>query len=266
MRILRQRVGFQADHSSSSYLFYAADGPVSAAGRRIAHRYSSRAEVDDHTARYQKWGDYDLDPAAYKALLGEHYDVMASESYDWWTMMIAVPKTPATQALLAPFADARGYDDQGVDVEDYGRRLVVAVYCMFDYSGPLFGYEEDHLEELTHLLVSIRQEILQGNVSFLQAVVSFYGAEGHEESEEEGPATLSLVSRTPPRDDRSKAELQRECTAHGITFRKSWTKDQLRDALAAVGGTAPSSRAVRRGGPTKLSKAARKIVASLDRV
>jgi hypothetical protein len=139
MRILRMRRGFQADHSSSSYLFYAVDHPVSAKGQQIAHRFSSRAEVDETTARYQKWGDSELSWDAYEALLGEHYDVMASESYDWWTLMITVPKTPQVQGLLAPFRDARGYDDLGVEVEDYGRRLAVTIYCMFDYSSPLFG-------------------------------------------------------------------------------------------------------------------------------
>src|SRR6201993_1386188 len=94
MRILRVRRGFQADHSSSSYLFYAVDHPVSAAGQQIAHRFSSRAEVDESYARYLKWGDASLSHTAYEALLDEHYDVMAEESYSWWTMMIAVPKTP----------------------------------------------------------------------------------------------------------------------------------------------------------------------------
>jgi hypothetical protein len=42
MRILRIRHGFQVDHSSSSYLFYAVDHPVSAAGQKVAHRFSSR--------------------------------------------------------------------------------------------------------------------------------------------------------------------------------------------------------------------------------
>src|SRR5262249_3627462 len=159
VRILRTRRGFQADHSSSSYLFYAADHPVSAKGQQIAHRFSSRADVDEHFARYQKWGDYELSWDAYKALLSEHYDVMASESYDWWTLMIAVPKTAATQALLAPFRDARGGDDLGVEVEDYGRRLVAIVYCMFEYDGPAFEYHEDPLEHLVELLVEIRGEI-----------------------------------------------------------------------------------------------------------
>src|SRR5262249_12607310 len=76
MRILRIRHGFQADHSSSSYLFYAIDQPVSAAGQRVAHRFSSRAEVDEQFARYQKWGESELSSNSFPALLGEHYDVM----------------------------------------------------------------------------------------------------------------------------------------------------------------------------------------------
>jgi hypothetical protein len=74
MRILRVRTGFQADHSSSSYLFYAVDRPVNAAGQRVAHRYSSRAEVGEQFARYQKWGESSLSPDAFPALLGEHYE------------------------------------------------------------------------------------------------------------------------------------------------------------------------------------------------
>jgi hypothetical protein len=72
--------------------------------------------VDEHTARYQKRGESELNWDAYKALLTEHYDVMASEGYDWWTLRIAVPKNARPQALLAPFEDARGYDDLGIDV------------------------------------------------------------------------------------------------------------------------------------------------------
>jgi hypothetical protein len=68
MRILRVRHGFQADHSSSSYLFYAVDHDVSAEGQAVAHRYSSRAEVDDRTVRYLKWGESSLSSDAYEAL------------------------------------------------------------------------------------------------------------------------------------------------------------------------------------------------------
>src|SRR5438093_3572748 len=105
MRILRVRTGFQADHSSSSYLFYAVDKPVSAEGQRVAHRFSSSADVDEQFARYQKWGESELSASAYRALLGAHYDVMAAESYDSWNLLIAVPKTPQMTRLLQPFHD-----------------------------------------------------------------------------------------------------------------------------------------------------------------
>src|SRR5262245_38338324 len=102
MRILHVRSGFQADHSSSSYLFYAVDHDVSAAGQKVAHRFSSRAEVDKRSAWYVKWGESELASDAYRALLSGHYDVMASESYDSWTLMISLPKSPKMQAVLAP--------------------------------------------------------------------------------------------------------------------------------------------------------------------
>jgi hypothetical protein len=77
MRILRLRRGFQADHSSSSYLFYAADQPVNAEGQAIAHRFSSRADVGKRTTRYKKWGESELSYSAYKSLLEKHDDVMS---------------------------------------------------------------------------------------------------------------------------------------------------------------------------------------------
>ena len=263
MRILRVRRGFQADHSSSSYLFYAVDQPISAEGREVAHRYSSRAEVHDRTVRYQKWGESDLNPHAYKALLGEHYDVMVSESYDWWTLMIALPKTPQTQALLAPFTDARGSDDQGVEVVDYGQRLVVVISCAFEGNGVEFaGYDEDALETLVDLLVKVRAELIDGDVSFLEAVVSFYdgGETGEDEDGDQCPEPPPIAAL----DALSKSELQQQCATRGIVFRKSWTKAQLRAALAATVPTPPGARPKRRA--PRLSRAAQKIVGQLERV
>jgi hypothetical protein len=259
MRILRVRRGFQADHSSSSYLFYAVDQPVSDEGRAVAHRYSSRAEVHDRTVRYHKWGESSLDSRAYETLLGAHYDVMVSESYDWWTLMLALPKTPEMQALLAPFTDALGYDDQGVSVEEYGQRLVVVICCAFEGNGVEFaGYDEDALETLVDLLVKIRAELKGGDISFLEAVVSFYGGdEPDEEDDDDERPTLP----TDALDSLSKTELQQECQARGIAFRKSWTKAQLCDALRASASTPPGARPKRR--KSRLSPTAQKIVSQL---
>lgn len=262
MRILRVRTGFQADHSSSSYLFYAVDGQVSAAGQRIAHRFSSRADVDEQYAHYQKWGGGELSSDAYAALLGKHYDVMASESYDSWTLMIAVPKTPPLAKLLLPFHDLEDGEFVRLDVHDYGKRLAIEVFCEFDGDGPLWSQEGDVFEDLVELLAQIRGEIISGDVSFLQAVAEFYGASSEDEDEEDVEAE---PGSTAPPAEWTKAELQQECTRRGISFLKSWTKDQLRQTLVAAPAAVSRSpvRPAPSGKPPKLSRAARRIVDSL---
>jgi hypothetical protein len=267
MRILRIRSGFQADHSSSSYLFYAVDQPVSAAGQRVAHRFSSRADVDEQHARYLKWGESSLSTDAFPALLREHYDVMASESYDSWNLIIAVPKSRQMHELLRPFHDLDDGEFVRLDVHDYGRRLAVEVFCEFDAGGPLWNRYEDPLEELVELLAEIRHDIMQGDVSFLEAVAQYYGA-GSDEEDSADTETVSPPAEPP--SEWTKARLQQECRRCGVRFRVSWTKGQLREALAA--GAAPAaavsrSPAQRPGGarPPKLSPAARRIVTSLER-
>lgn len=255
MRILRVRHGFQADHSSSSYLFYAADKPVNAQGQRIAHRYSSRAEVDKRSVRYHKWGDCALSEGSYKALLSEHYDVMVSESYDWWIFKIAVPQTAETKPLPTSYSDARGYDDLGVDVEKFGSRWAISIYCVLDYNelAPEFA-DDDPMEKLVGLLVAVRKEIVKGDFSLLDAVVEFYG----KDAEQHPAGELGKV----PRLDNSltKAQLEAECRHRGITVRKTWNRDQLRAALDQH----PDKERRARG--KGLSRAARQLLGCLGRV
>jgi hypothetical protein len=263
MRILRVRRGFQADHSSSSYLFYAVDHEVSTKGQEIANRFSSSADVDEYRARYQKWGESELNSAAYKALLDEFYDVMAEEGYGWFTLMIAVPKTAEMKAILAPFTNARGDNDQGVDVIEYPKRMAVTIYCQFTDEGVNFlddDHEGDILDELVGLLAKIREELINGSTSFLTAVAEFYGALDEEEDEEESSDDSSTISF----DSMTKAELQQECERRGIACRKSWTKAQLQEALVASGPARIKGKPKSKGSPPKLSRAARTIVGQLD--
>lgn len=255
MHILRVRRGFQADHSSSSYLFYAADNPVSEKGRRIARRYSSRAEVDKRSVRYQKWGDYALSENAYKALLAEHYDIMVSESYDWWTFMIAVPQTAVTKPLPTRYSDARGCDDLGVNVEKFGSRWAISIYCVLDYNelAPEFA-DDDPMENLVDLLVAIRKEIMKGDFSFLDAVVEFYGEEAEQRSADE-PGEVTRLHH-----GLTKAQLEAECLRRGIEVRKSWTEDQLREALERQ----PSK--VRQVQGKRLSRATRQLLDCLGNI
>jgi hypothetical protein len=264
MRILRVRRGFQADHSSSSYLFYAVDHPVSAEGQAIAHRFSSRAEVDKHSARYVKWGETSLRSNVFEALLDEHYDVMAEESYNWWTLMIAVPKTSESKAILAPFTYARGDNEQGVEVVEYRQRLAVTISCQFQANGAYLGTRsKDPLESLVKLLAKIREDLLEGNTSFLRAVAEFYyGLDEDEGDEKETSDDRETSSSSASIEGMSKAELQQECEARGITFRKSWTKAQLQEALPTSGAARTPGKSKK--GKPKLSRAAETIVRQLE--
>ena len=179
--------------------------------------------------------------------MNEHYDVMAEESYGWWTMMIAVPKNPEMKAMLAPFADARGDNDQGVELQEFSKRLVVTVYCQLADDGADLADEDDDgdpLDFLVKLLAKIRTELLAGNTSFLTAVAEFYGGFDEDEDEDEEKSSDDRdESSATSFDDMSKAELQQECEKRGTRYRKSWTKAQLLKALVASGmprcGTSP---------------------------
>src|SRR5439155_14558460 len=136
---------------------------------------------------------------AFEALLDEHYDVMVEESYSWWTLMIAVPKTPQMREILAPFFDARGYEDQGVEVQEFPHRLVVTIYCQFEGDGVNFveNYDNNPDEGLVNLLAKVRAELLEGDTSFLAAVAEFYDAlNDDDEDDDEENSSLDRTGKS----------------------------------------------------------------------
>jgi hypothetical protein len=239
---------------------------VSKEGQAIAHRFSSRAEVDEQYARYLKWGESSLSSGAYEALLNGHYDVMVSESYGWWTLMIAVPKALGMKARLASFTDAGGYEDQGVEVQEFKKRLVVTISCQFEDDGVNFveNHDSNPDEALVDLLVKIRAELIEGNTSFLQAVARFYEAfeDEEDEDEEESGDDRGVKSSATSYEGMSKAQLQKEFESWGLPYRKSSTKATLLKLLIAA-TTAPR-KAKPKVRKLKLSRAARTIVAQLE--
>jgi hypothetical protein len=120
------------------------------------------------------------------------------------------------------------------------------------------------LQDVAESLAEIRGEILKGDVSFLQAVASYYeaGEEDEDEEEEGEPEVAAPVA--PTWEGLSKAELLNACADRGVQFRKSWSKGQLQEALKAATAR-PAAKAFHRGKPPRLSKAARQIVNALDR-
>jgi hypothetical protein len=121
------------------------------------------------------------------------------------------------------------------------------------------GYDEDTLEVLADLLAKVRAELIGGDTTFLEAVVSVYDDRESDEDEDEDETDTERPEPSPAAalEAMSKGELQQLCAARGIDFRKSWTKAQLRKALAAA---VPAPSVDR---PKGLSKAARTIVGQM---
>ncbi|PIV52650.1 MAG: hypothetical protein COS17_08155, partial [Elusimicrobia bacterium CG02_land_8_20_14_3_00_37_13] len=85
MRILSIRKGFQADHSSTSYEFFAIDKPLTRSERENVAKLSSRARPTKRRVSFIYHGDWNDLPGGWEQLMEKYYDVMYSESYDWWT-------------------------------------------------------------------------------------------------------------------------------------------------------------------------------------
>jgi hypothetical protein len=89
------RQQYISDHSSTSYLFYAAK-PISKESRGVVSKLSSHVDVGSRKAEITYHGDFaDLGDDRRKKFL-QHYDVEVRESYDWWTLsvMLEAEKLP----------------------------------------------------------------------------------------------------------------------------------------------------------------------------
>ena len=168
MRIISERKGFQADHSSTSYEFLAVK-KLSAEAKKAVGELSSRARPTDTRVSfvYEREG-YDL-PGGWEPLMERHYDVMSSESYDWWTLAMAFEADAKLVETLEAYA-FRGDDDQGVDVEAKDGRVVVTLYCRLQ---PEFSSVDSFLK----LLVENRKLLMQGDCRLLYGVWEQYGAD-----------------------------------------------------------------------------------------
>lgn len=215
MKILSIRRGFLADHSSTSYEFLAVDRPLDAEARTQVSRLSSRVRPTARKASFVYHGDFGDLPGGWGALMARHYDVMYSESYDWWTIAIALTTDKKVLVDKIRGYAFRGDEDLGVDVSYEKKRLVVTIYCRMDndvlyhYSpqGDDMWFGEDYEDEeegetyhvddrLMDLLVRVRDRLERGDCQALYAVWETYGYEYEDGSE---------VEDAPPRPRRIKA-------------------------------------------------------------
>lgn len=190
MRILSLRHGFEADHSSSTYEFFALDKLTP----------EQRAAVQDLTGEsprrhlsFQYMGDWSDLPSGWKnQLLTLGYDIMVSESYDWWAVYLSLPRDPTLLEWLAQYecdSDGNGFSSDVV-----GERMILYFGMQLDYSAAYDTFGENPFRGLANLFEQVQDELLAGNLSAAWAMYKTYG--GGEETEPEPVEPLSDSAQT----------------------------------------------------------------------
>jgi hypothetical protein len=170
MRILSVRRSFEADHSSSSYEFFAFDRltPEQREAVRGLTGESPRRHLSFHYM-----GDWQDIPSDWPdKLLTLGYDVLVSESYDWWSVYLSLPHDPALLERLLPY-DCES-DSNGFSVSVVDERLILCFGMQLDYGAVYGEWGEDTFEGLADLFATVRDELLQGDLSAVWAVYQTY--------------------------------------------------------------------------------------------
>jgi len=171
MRFLSVRRSFEADHSSSTYEFFALE--------RLTPE--QRATVQDLTGesprrhlRFHYWGDWSDIPSGWQdKLLALGYDILVSESYDWWAVHLSLPHDPDLLERLGQYeCDS---DGNGFGVRLVGERMVLYFGMQLDYSAVYDMSGENPFEGLADLFEAVREELLAGDLSAAWAMYETYG-------------------------------------------------------------------------------------------
>jgi len=190
MRILSLRHGFEADHSSSTYEFFALDKLTP----------EQRAAVQDLTVEsprrhlsFQYMGDWSDLPSGWKnQLLTLGYDIMVSESYDWWAVYLSLPHDPGLLEQLAQYeCDS---DGNGSSSDVVGERMILYFGMQLDYGAAYDAFGENPFRGLADLFKKVRDELLAGDLSAAWAMYETYG--GGENGEPEPVEPLSDSAQT----------------------------------------------------------------------
>lgn len=190
MRILSLRHGFEADHSSSSYEFFALDKltPEQRAAVQNLTGESPRRHL-----RFHYVGDWSDIPSDWPdKLLTMGYDVLVSESYDWWAVHLSLPHEPSLAERLPQYecdSDGNGFSWRVV-----GEQMILYFGMQLDYGAAYGAFGEDPFEGLADLFEAVRAELLAGDLSAVWAMYRTYG--GYEDAEPEPIEPLSASAGT----------------------------------------------------------------------
>ncbi len=204
MRILSIRKGFQADHSSTSYEFFAVEKSLNRSEREAVADLSSRANPTKRRVSFIYHGDWSDLPGGWEPLMKSYYDVMYSESYDWWTLAMGFEMGQKGIKELSAY-EFSGSDEMGVTIQSKGNRAIVSIACRLDpgfdlndgYSDNDYydSYEDDDEEEeesdeivelgdyLLDLLVNNREYLKNGDYRLLYGIRRKYSFEPEDDEE-----------------------------------------------------------------------------------
>ncbi|MCP4536723.1 MAG: hypothetical protein GY832_06215 [Chloroflexi bacterium] len=190
MRILSLRRGFEADHSSSSYEFFALDKLTSEQRESVQKLTGESAR---RHLRFHYMGDWKDIPSNWPdKLLTMGYDVLVSESYDWWGVYLSLPQNPILMEQLPQYdCDA---DGNGFSVRTVSERMILYFGMQLDYGAMYDKFGEDAFEGLADLFEQVRDELLAGDLSAVWATYKTYG--GYDDSEPEPVEPLSASAGT----------------------------------------------------------------------
>ncbi len=202
MKIISIRKGFTSDHSSTSYEFLAVEKALGKNERAEVAYLSRRANPTSRRVSfiYHVEG-YDI-PGGWEKLMEKYYDVMYSESYDWWTFGMAF-NTRSEQIEELRKYEFTGEDDLGITVASKDNRVIITINCRVDldfiHESTEYGSEEDEEDddededkdtvvvtgdELLDLLTKVRRQLIDGDYRTLYTVWEQYGYAEDKESDE----------------------------------------------------------------------------------
>jgi len=183
MKIISIRKGFAADHSSTSYEFYAIDKILGSKEKAAVSRLSSRVNPTRRRASFFYHGEWADLPGGWEPLIEKFYDVMWSESYDWWTLVMAWKTDLANIQRMKQF-DFTGGDDVGISIYNKNNRLIISINCRLDtlitddnngyYDKDGFGEEDKNIDNLLSLLEKNREYLMKGDYRLLKGIIDLY--------------------------------------------------------------------------------------------
>ena len=208
MKIISIRKGFVADHSSTSYEFYAIDKMLGSKEKAAVSRLSSRVNPTGRRASFIYHGDWADLPGSWEPLMEKYYDVMWSESYDWWTLVMAWNTDLASINKMKQF-DFTGADDVGISTYNKNNRLIISIDCRMDVlitddnnsyydnsDNDEDGYseEDNNTDNLLRLLEKNREYLMKGDYSLLKGIIDLYALD---ESQGDLPESSTEDSEVP---------------------------------------------------------------------